>query len=137
MTEQQKTNVKKWIDALRSKKYQQCQDGYLQTINGFSALGVACHLFKKEAKIKACICKPNEGEEWEEEDFPIDYGNGVCQLPIAIQSIIGFKNCYGSVVRDKENEFYSIEHMDVHLTFDKIADFIEKQLTDNKNHLFQ
>jgi hypothetical protein len=50
-----KKNIQKWIDALRSGKYTQCEDR-LQKNNSFCCLGVACKIFISE---KDQVMQPN------------------------------------------------------------------------------
>ena len=44
-------NAKKWVEALRSGKYSQCE-GTLQNVEGYCCLGVACDVYEKEAEVK-------------------------------------------------------------------------------------
>ena len=48
MTEQQKENVRKWVAALRSGKYEQGQKRLRSMSNKFCCLGVACDLYDPE-----------------------------------------------------------------------------------------
>lgn len=75
-----KENVRKWVDALRSGKYQQGKT-YLQTKNGYCCLGVVC---------RVAIADGVELEATESEfDDVVYFGGSAHFLPRQVQEWLG------------------------------------------------
>lgn len=145
LTQKQIRNVKKWIKALRSRKYKQGR-GHLCRVqaNGkenYCCLGVACEIFKKEYGFATKIAPLGPigigpiivKQYFNEEDSYTNY------LPevLAVEAL-GLE-CLGAFTPSKSRpEGHLMElNDDKKLTFGKIADFIEKNLKTNKDKLFK
>lgn len=112
-------NARKWVKALRSKKYEQCT-GYLKKDNGYCCMGVSCALYMKE-----------KGGKWKK-DKAGDYRflNEPAYLPEKVKKWLGLNDDTG-VYRDMDNgyEFGTslTDKNDNGKTFDEIASIIESQ----------
>ena len=106
--------AKKWVNALRSGKYKQCQKT-LHDGEGFCCLGVAIDLLGVKWR------KSVDGEY-----YP-GYSREHMVLPDKIRKQIGMKNQAGRVVC---NNVYLSELNDNGKSFDEIADIIEKNVDD-------
>lgn len=116
-------NAKKWVAALRSGKYQQCQNALCREIDGqytFCCLGVACDLFQKENSSLEITTGPDDS---------IAYDKTISYLPIEVKAWLNIKsNCGGYM-----NMSYTLAHDNDHgQSFNEIADIIEE----NEKELF-
>lgn len=128
------TEVKqKWIDALRSGKYDQGSEK-LRSVQGYCCLGVLCDLYSKE-----------QGSEWEFRGYdetdhkPQDYWSFEDQwefLPESVRDWAGLPVCNPSVrvdVTDNDDEddwFYNDEIANLNdsgYTFNELSNLIEQQ----------
>lgn len=107
-------NAQKWVDALRSGKYEQGKHR-LRTGDMFCCLGVACDVFKKELKLRWLKRK------YADNDQAYVIGGRDADLPVSVQLLIGLKSTNGSFSGNTlagENDYSG-------LTFPQIADLIE------------
>lgn len=121
-----KENIRKWIVALRSKKYEQGAGALCSNDRKFCCLGVACELFRIETG----------GGEWvntaayETTDMKFQVGkySGVGVLPLPVALWLGFVGDGDPQI----GEYTAIECNDKQcLTFEEIAQLIENTyLTD-------
>jgi hypothetical protein len=98
-------NAQKWVDALRSGKYQQAQ-GHLRNGDSFCCLGVACDI--------------SGIGTWTESGYSINHYGSYKLLPKEVRNWLGLKDISGS---------YGATHLawenDQGKTFEQIADLIE------------
>lgn len=123
MTEEQKENIKKWIDALRSGKYQQGRKALRREGDGdeYCCLGVACAIYVEETgdgvwtrSFATCKFILELTYEVPEEAY----------LPLAVQGFFGLDHHdprIGGVVT-----LTSLNDSGKH-TFEEIADIIERE----------
>ncbi len=95
--------IQKWIDALRSGEYKQCQ-GQLRKGNSFCATGVLCDVHSKEFNSKA---------SWEDNKY---LGNEV-SMPMIVQNWINSEIVIGIITMNDGHR----------MGFNQIADKIEKK----------
>lgn len=128
-----KTEIKqKWVDALRSGKYEQGSEK-LRSHQGYCCLGVLCDLYSQE-----------QNTEWdfhgayEEENTPMDYWyfDGESEfLPESVREWAGFSVASPQVkvyvTDDDEDDWFYNEDIanlnDNGYTFNALADLIEQQ----------
>jgi hypothetical protein len=105
----------KWVDALRSGKYQQTQNR-LHDENGFCCLGVLCDLYRKENQL-----------EWEPSIYTNAYmfQNMVAALPLSVIEWSGVEG-YNPLVNDEIGTLSGLN--DNGSAFIEIADLIEEHL---------
>jgi hypothetical protein len=103
-------NAQKWVDALRSRKYQQAQ-GHLRNGDSFCCLGVACDI--------------SGIGTWTEYGYTINhYGNNNL-LPKEVRNWLGLKdNAGGHDIGTPQATHLAWEN-DHGTTFEQIADVIE------------
>lgn len=107
-------NAKKWVEALRSGKYEQgC--GYLRTNDGFCCLGVACDLYAKAHP---------RAKGWNQGNL---FAGEMMLLPVKVRKWLGLTKNSG-VFTDKKG-FLSelIDLNDSGKTFKQIAKIIESE----------
>lgn len=131
MDKMDKEVKQKWIDALRSGKYQQIK-GALKSENGFCCLGVLCDIYAREKNIEW-----KQGGEYKKLFYLFERNftglqDEICQwagLPIGKDVIL----------KDKLNEGINWSNTLIHYTliyyndnanktFEEIADIIEREL---------
>lgn len=114
MTTKQKNVIRKWIKALRSKKYKQGY-GTLRRDGKFCCLGVLCDLHAQET-----------GGEWRD-DW---YHGSLTQLPSIVDKWAGFDSLNKKVLKRHNNlpdELIGYNDDDG-WSFKKIANFLEREL---------
>ncbi len=104
-------NIEKWVEALRSGKYNQCQGG-LQDSNGYCCLGVACDVFIPKKK-QITYTTPS-GVTTMAGGFPTDQENA----PLWLKNI---NDKVDKVLGQGLSDLNDSEDM----SFDEIADMIE------------
>lgn len=112
-------NAKKWIEALRSGKYQQTK-GALKNTEGFCCLGVACEL--------SGLGRWEKDGAWtyyvvDEEGFSPDRREDY--LPYAVRKWLGLYTSEGEYDSDFGRTNLTKANDDDGLTFEQIADLIE------------
>jgi hypothetical protein len=110
MTEDQEKNVEKWVEALRSGKYQQgkgalCRDGK------FCCLGVACEVLGISKRTPEC--RPT-----------VYYEGESTALPKKVAAMLGLRTCTGDFGR--EGGLIDLND-DVGASFNDIANVIESR----------
>ena len=128
----------KWIDALRSGKYEQCS-GKLRGANGYCCLGVLCDLYAQEHDTQWEF--RGYGEHGDETNpQPMDYWyfeDRSEYLPESVMDWAGLKTPNPNVridVEDNEDEdnwYYQDEIANVNdsgYSFNQIAEVIQQQL---------
>lgn len=113
-------NARKWIEALRSGKYNQTQSR-LHDNDGYCCLGVACDLYNKE----------NPGILHVEEMKLIDgfktrYNGLSTVLPDQVTVWLGLAQCDGDY-KESGQRMSLVEKNDNGYTFAQIADIIESE----------
>jgi hypothetical protein len=106
----------KWVDALRSGKYQQTQRR-LHDENGFCCLGVLCDLYGKENNVEWDLT--NNGHN------VYVFQDMVACLPVSVKEWADLEY-YNPRVDDQTDSLIGLN--DNGSTFNEIADVIEKQL---------
>lgn len=108
-----------WLEALRSGDYEQGEE-YLHYDDKFCCLGVLCDIYIKENP---------ESEDWDGDAEPTFYGNAYT-LPQEVLSWSGLEHENPKVPHLDKLDTISLSHLndDYHLSFEKIADLIEKHL---------
>lgn len=107
-------NAKKWVQALRSKLYEQGQ-GQLKDGDGFCCLGVSCALYMKE-----------KGGKWEiGKDGNYLFINECYVLPKDVRDWLSLKSDSGSYYIQEVKTLTGLN--DGGRTFDEIADIIESE----------
>ena len=100
--------AKRWVKALRSGKYKQC-DGHLANGKGaFCCLGVACELAKEAGVIK-------------------DYRRSDGALPVDVRTWLGLKSTAGTMEGKRKYADLTDYNDNAKWTFKKIAALIERQ----------
>lgn len=109
---------KRWVDALRSGKYQQGRD-YLSFQGCYCCLGVLCDLAVKEG-----VC------EWESRgiDACLHIDGGGVSLPQAVREWAGVPSANPRAIYDDIDLPVSELNDEIGLTFPQLADLIEAQL---------
>lgn len=119
-----KTEIKKkWVKALRSRKYRQIDSQLSDGDNGRCCLGVLCDVVKKDVH-----------GEWVGEEFSTDSGTYDILLPEEVSKFCGFRGKYRENPKIKvRGRYYNLsclndgEDVERH-SFKQIADLIEKNL---------
>ena len=110
---------KEWLEALRSKEYQQGTHVLKSGVNNFCCLGVLCDLHRKK----------HEGNEWEYRDGSSFY---FCERQVLPVDVIkwAYLNDENPTIAGFEKEGFSslAELNDNGKSFEEIADVIENQL---------
>jgi hypothetical protein len=115
-------NARKWVNALRSGKYQQT-NSYLRDSEGYCCLGVACDLYHKET---------GKGK-WVEDggvfNFQLANGRKLSQhLPRSVADWLGIRDEWGSYGEDEGGLFHSLaSRNDDGFSFKEIADIVVKK----------
>lgn len=124
MTAEQKAHIRKWVDALRSGRYQQGRGSLHGTPQEFCCLGVACDIYRQET---------GNGEwqspfEFEEDDtyFMLDGQLYQSLPPTKVDDYFGIDPIYHKPEFDLP-KFITMNDEDK-LTFEQIADVIERTL---------
>lgn len=107
--EQREENIKKWVEALRSGKYEQGV-GYLCKDGNYCCLGVACDLFA-DHKVKI--------------NNSIVYDGNYYTMPPSVMKKLGLTEECGQY--DENSLSYLNDHDEY--TFEQIADLIESRPT--------
>lgn len=117
MTQHNKANIRKWVNALRSGEYKQTT-GVLQNENGYCCLGVLCDVAVKSGlDVDVYTTTDDNGEPC------TGYGDSWSQLPQEVVNWAGLENPNPMLIED-----YAISLNDNRgYTFDQIADLIEKK----------
>lgn len=108
----------KWLEALRSGKYNQTKQ-FLKTNTGFCCLGVLCDLYSKE----------NTDSDWQWDDHYGEYNfdGQVFGLPEIVMDWAGLLEYIPEVIY--KNKQTTVAHMnDNDISFREIANVIENQL---------
>lgn len=114
LTDEQWANVRKFVDALRSGKYQQTMDE-LRTDDAFCCLGVACDIIDPSC--------------WVDHGYYVDStGEYSCDLPPKVAEKFGFTGFRGPDVEIGGVLESLAGHNDAGRTFAEIADAIESQI---------
>lgn len=127
--------ARKWVTALRSKKYKQTK-GTLRTVTGFCCLGVLCDLFAEEF--------PSEGKWIQPYHYVTDFAfamknstpglHHATVLPILIREWAGMKSRNGEFSKSsqiKRRDIRSLSEMnDDGESFKTIARLIESESED-------
>lgn len=92
-------NMRKWIAALRSGKYDQGR-GQLATINGYCCLGVACEI------------------------SGLPYGASYAELPLAVRDWLGIESYNPNLLG--VGACATVANDTLHMSFAEIADALEK-----------
>lgn len=108
-------NARKWVEALRSGKYEQAQE-QLRRDDGFCCLGVACDLYAQET---------GEGE-WTLGAFKLDGLYKTADLPIKVRDWLGLTS-EGGTWGDADTNLSLIYLNDEGHPFAEIADTIESE----------
>lgn len=112
ITNLNKEFIQKWIEALRSGRYDQGR-GALNRDNKFCCLGVVCDI--------------SDLGQWEspEDGFTIEYVVGInrdaAKLPISVMGLIGI---------DRAIQSHLIQMNDSGMSFKEIADYLEELIND-------
>ena len=123
----------KWIDALRSGKYEQGSEK-LRSVEGYCCLGVLCDLYAKEKENQWEFCG-NEETNLQRHDYWYFDGEGEF-LPFTVSDWAGL-NTNNPKMRIVVEDDYIGEYFDTDeianlndsgYTFSKLADLIEEQL---------
>lgn len=113
----------KWIDALRSGKYKQCE-GRLRDDVGFCCLGVLTDLYIKEAT--------DDSRFWEEGEYGgecyFSFRNSVKTLDKSVSEWANLADTYDPKVIDTHLSAYNDGWNVPKKSFDEIADLIERYL---------
>jgi hypothetical protein len=108
-----KENIQKWVDALRSGKYEKCQ-WRLRRGDRYCALGVVCDVSGLGEWADGLYCVPHEG--------PVR-----SVLPDIVQILLGVHGNYPYFVPLSGGNDISDLNDDPEYSFDMIADIIEKE----------
>lgn len=121
LTAEQRANVRKLIDALRSGKYRQGRFA-LRPGDGstYCCLGVACDLYRLEC-----------GGEWAEHSDPIKFEGLEDVLPDVVMGWLGCAHGGFEITIDGERDILS-ELNDAGYSFGAIADALEQQVLGEK-----
>ena len=119
--------LKRWLEALRSKKYKQTTEGFLrEKVDGgdkFCCLGVLCDL------IDPSLWESSLAHEDEEDEGVKVYtydGRNIGFPPMNIQTLIGdFEQSFDHNSANGSKTRYLVEWNDRGGSFDEIADWIE------------
>ena len=109
-------NAKKWVEALRSGKYEQ-GIGFLEDNNKFCCLGVACRLALSDGI----------GTRTENEDGDVRYGNESGVLPESVKRWLGLATVAGDFYREEGGSNDLTYLNDAGRSFSEIADLIESE----------
>jgi hypothetical protein len=103
-------NAQKWVDALRSRKYQQARRT-LRNGDSFCCLGVACDI--------------SGIGTWTESGYIINHYGSYRSLPNEVRNWLGLKDAYGSYGAGTPQEAHLAWENDHGKNFEQIADLIE------------
>lgn len=117
MSQPNKENIRKWVNALRSGEYKQTT-GLLHNDYGYCCLGVLCDVSIKNGLDVECYSTVNDSDE------PcIAYGDSWSQLPEEVVDWAGLEQPNPMLVED---DAVSLND-DMGYDFNQIADLIEKK----------
>ncbi len=112
-----KQAVKKWIRALRSRKYAQGTE-YLNKDGKFCCLGVACHIFAKELGLKTKVDEDGNGKY-------ISYNRVMDYMPPKLMKFLGLRTRDGEYINENGELLNLAEDNDNGASFEIIAQIIE------------
>jgi len=122
--------IKRWVEALRSGKYQQGRLSLRNTSNQFCCLGVLCDIAKDELGLDWIL-----KEEWSK--YQID--NNCTVLPSSLKELIGIGGCLGIIIDatklsseygiPSDTKYTTLVELNDYwrLSFNQIADILEQQ----------
>lgn len=137
LTEKQKSNVHRWIEALRSGKYPECttQDIYCaaesQTIYGMNCLGVLLRMFQREFNIQTSVDYHNAAH-----GYPIKFHNRTCGTTDEVRNAVGLYTNDGLFYKKQYGCYRHIVHLNAGMSHSQISDLIEKEMEINEYGLF-
>ena len=107
---------KKWLAALRSGEFQQCQ-GQLSKDGGYCCLGVACEIFREELSLEKHELTSRNG---------YSYNESYQYLPEKVREYLALNTIQG-FFRKKDGKCEYLSNLnDNGKTFKEIADIIEE-----------